>query len=52
MTTITTLHRSRSCPASKTARVRGAMTFAPAALAAWEPSQRYPDPAVQSFDPS
>jgi hypothetical protein len=29
-----------------------AMTFAPAALAAWEPSQRYPDPAVQSLDPS
>jgi hypothetical protein len=28
------------------------MTFAPAALAAWEPSQRYPDPAVQSLDPS
>src|SRR5215813_14010343 len=29
-----------------------AMTFAPAALAAWEPSQRYPDPAVLSLDPS
>src|SRR2546427_11470537 len=29
-----------------------AMTFAPAALAAWQPSQRYPDPAVQSLDPS
>jgi gluconolactonase len=29
-----------------------AMAFAPAALAAWEPSQRYPDPAVQSLDPS
>src|SRR5262245_66583010 len=29
-----------------------AMTFAPATLAAWEPSQRYPDPAVQSLDPS
>jgi gluconolactonase len=28
------------------------MTFAPAALAVWEPSQRYPDPAVQSLDPS
>ena len=25
-----------------------AMTFSPAALAAWEPSQRYPDPAIQS----
>ena len=23
-----------------------AMNFAPAALAAWEPSQRYPDPAI------
>src|SRR5262245_40735745 len=29
-----------------------AMTFAPAALATWEPSLRYPDPAVQSLDPS
>jgi gluconolactonase len=29
-----------------------AMNFAPAALAAWEPSQRYPDPAIQSLDPS
>jgi gluconolactonase len=29
-----------------------AMTFAPAALAAWEPSQRYPEPTVQSLDPS
>ena len=29
-----------------------AMTFSPAALAAWEPSQRYPDPAIQSLDPS
>ena len=29
-----------------------AMTFAPEALASWEPSQRYPDPAVQSLDPS
>ena len=29
-----------------------AMTFAPAALAAWEPSQRYPDPAIQTLDPS
>ena len=24
-----------------------AMNFAPAALAAWEPSQRYPDPAIR-----
>jgi len=29
-----------------------AMTFTSEALAAWEPSQRYPDPAVQSLDPS
>jgi hypothetical protein len=29
-----------------------AMTFAHPPLAAWEPSQRYPDPAVQSLDPS
>ena len=28
-----------------------AMNFAPAALAAWEPSQRYPDPAIQILDP-
>ena len=26
-----------------------AMNFAPAALAAWEPSQRYPDPAISNF---
>src|SRR5262249_8929439 len=29
-----------------------AMTFASTALAAWEPSTRYPDPAVQVLDPS
>jgi gluconolactonase len=29
-----------------------AMTFANTALAAWEPSLRYPDPAVQVLDPS
>ena len=29
-----------------------AMTFANTALGAWEPSQRYPDPAVQILDPS
>jgi hypothetical protein len=29
-----------------------AMTFANTALAAWEPSTRYPDPAVQVLDPS
>jgi gluconolactonase len=29
-----------------------AMSFTSAALAAWESSQRYPDPAVQSLDPS
>jgi gluconolactonase len=28
-----------------------AINFSPAALAAWEPSQRYPDPAIQSLDP-
>src|SRR5215471_1236728 len=29
-----------------------AMTFAPEALASWEPSQRYPDPAIKALDPS
>src|SRR2546422_1897800 len=34
------------------ASAAAAMTFANAALAAWQPSERYPDPAVQILDPS
>ena len=29
-----------------------AVTAAPRALAAWEPNQRYPDPAIQTLDPA
>ena len=29
-----------------------AVAFARTAFAAWEPSQRYPDPAIQTLDPS
>jgi len=34
------------------AAAAAATTFAPAALGAWEESQRYPDPRVQNLDPT
>ena len=34
------------------ASAAAAMTFAQSALGGWEPSERYPDPAIQVLDPS